>query len=181
MIVLSCVIFVLAITRKCDTYSTVCIGLIVLRRSIMFIIDVRYIMKYESHLALMYLDLTTAYACSCIQLFFAFKYLKASTIGAIVWGANDEFSEAKIKRAKLLFQIIASTLMLLGLIVQLILFWKITETYSMAALVNMVSAAIMLTALIRIKRLINSEEAVNWNGNVSYVCHLIFFVSLGFI
>ena len=84
MIVLSCVIFVLAITRKCDTYSTVCIGLIVFNRSIMFLLDVISIMKYDIPLALMCLDVITAYICSCIHLFFAFKYLQASTIGAIV-------------------------------------------------------------------------------------------------
>ena len=75
MIVLSGVIFVLAITWKYDTSSIVFIGFIVFRRSIMFIIDVRSIMKYEPTLALMFLDLMTAYVCSCIHLFFAFKYL----------------------------------------------------------------------------------------------------------
>ena len=71
--------------------------------------------------------------------------------------------------------------MLFGLIVQLILFIMFAETYAMVALANQVSATIMLTALCRIKRLIKSEEAWDWNGDVTYVCHLIFFVSLGFI
>lgn len=39
-------------------------------------------------------------------------------------------------------------------IVQMILFSKFAETYSMVALVNMVSAAIMLIALCRIKRFV---------------------------
>ena len=84
MIVLSCVIFVLAIIRKCDTYSTVCIGLIVFNRSMLFLLDIISIMKYDIPLALMYLDVIIAYVCSYIHLFFAFKYLQASTIGAIV-------------------------------------------------------------------------------------------------
>ena len=71
--------------------------------------------------------------------------------------------------------------MLFGLIVQLTLFILFAETYSMVALVNQISATIMLIALCRIKKLIKSEEAWDWNGDVTYVLHLIFFVSLGFI
>ena len=65
--------------------------------------------------------------------------------------------------------------------VQLILFSKFAETYSMVALVNWVSASIMLFALIRIKRLVKSEKDFNWNGDCAFVLHMIFFVSFGFI
>ena len=71
--------------------------------------------------------------------------------------------------------------MLFGFVAQLILFSKFANRYSMVDLVNTVSAALMLTALTRIKRLIKSEKAWDCNGDITYVCHLIFFVSLGFI
>ena len=47
MIVLSCVIFVLAILWKLEIYKTIIIVLIVFRRSIMFTFDVTSIMKKE--------------------------------------------------------------------------------------------------------------------------------------
>lgn len=47
MTVLSSAFFVLAILRKYDIYSTICIGLIVFRRCMMFTFDVRSIMKME--------------------------------------------------------------------------------------------------------------------------------------
>ena len=66
-------------------------------------------------------------------------------------------------------------------IVQMILFSKFAETYSMVALVNMVSAAIMLIALCRIKRFVDKEKDLKWNGDFTFVLHMIFFVLFGFI
>ena len=70
---------------------------------------------------------------------------------------------------------------MLGFIVQLILFSEFAETYSMVALVNQISATIMLIALCRIKSLSKMDEDLDWNGDIPYILHLIFFVSLGFI